>query len=144
MSPLTATEVEARDTVDRCPKDVRVRTRVPIILPAGEQGMRAVEIARRVRCGDHSVRHWVKWWTAQGMDGLNDRPMPVRLATVTKAGKEQRVLAVRQRPRSPPRCGPLNAWPLPWLSRQGFACLLKRCVGFWLKEGSCSPAHRTR
>ncbi len=47
--PLTAEEVEALDALYRSTKDVRVRTRVQIILLAGEQHMTAPAIAKIVR-----------------------------------------------------------------------------------------------
>ena len=102
ISPLTAEEVEVLDTLYRSTKDVRVRTRAHIILLAGEQRMIASAIARIVRCDDQTVRNWFKRWMAEGIEGLKDRPMPERLglAKVTKAYKEQVLLAVRRRPRT--------------------------------------------
>lgn len=99
IAPLTAEEVEALDTLYRSTKDVRVRTRAHIILLAGEQRRRASTIAKIVRCDDQTVRNWFKRWTAQGVEGLKDRPMPERPAKVTKTYKEQVLLAVR-RPRA--------------------------------------------
>lgn len=102
IAPLTAEEVEALDSLYRSTKDVRVRTRAHIILLAGEQRMTASTIATIVRCDDQTVRNWFKRWTAEGMEGLKDRPMPQRLglAKVTAAYKEQVHLAVRRRPRA--------------------------------------------
>jgi transposase len=100
--PLTAEEVGALDTLYRSTKDVRVRTRAHIILLAGEQRLRASTIAKIVRCDDQTVRNWFKRWTAEGVEGLKDRPMPERpgLTKVTAAYKEQVLLAVRRRPRA--------------------------------------------
>jgi transposase len=102
IASLTAKEVETLDTLYRSTKDVRVRTRAPIILLAGEQHMTASSIAKIVRCDDQTVRNWFKRWTAEGIEGLKDRPMPERLglAKVTAAYKEQVRLAVRRRPRT--------------------------------------------
>ena len=100
IAPLTAEEVEALDTLYRSTKDVRVRTRAQIILLAGEQRMRASTITKIVRCDDQTVGNWFKGWTAEGIEGLKDRPMPERPAKVTKTYKEQVLLAVRRRPRA--------------------------------------------
>jgi len=100
IAPLTAEEVEALDSLYRSTKDVRVRMRAQIILLAGEQQMVVSAIARIVRCDDQTVRNWFKRWMAQGMEGLQDRPMPQRPANVTKAYKDQVLQAVRRRPRA--------------------------------------------
>jgi transposase len=47
-----------------------------------------------------TVRNWFKRWTAEGIEGLKDRPMPERPAKVTKVYKEQVLMAVRRRPRA--------------------------------------------
>jgi transposase len=100
IAPLTTEEVEALDTLYRSTKDVRVRTRAHIILLAGEQRMTASAIARIMRIDDQTARNWFKRWTAEGMEGLKDRPMPERPTKVTKAYKEQVLMAVRRRPRA--------------------------------------------
>jgi len=100
ISPLTAEEVEALDTLYRSTKDVRVRTRAQIILLAGEQRMIAPDIARIVRTDDQTVRNWFKRWGAEGIEGLKDRPMPERPAKVSKSYQQQVLMAVRGRPRA--------------------------------------------
>jgi putative transposase len=100
IAPLTTEEVEALDTLYRSTKDVRVRTRTQIVLLAGEQRMTAPIIAKIVRTDDQTVRNWFKRWTAEGIQGLKDRPMPERPAKVTQAYKEQVLMAVRRRPRA--------------------------------------------
>jgi transposase len=100
IPPLAAEEVEALDTLYRSTKDMRVRTRAQIILLAGEQQMKVPTIARIVRTDDQTVRNWFKRWMAEGIEGLKDRPMPGGPAKVTKAYKEQLLLAVRCRPRA--------------------------------------------
>jgi transposase len=97
---LTAEEVEALDNLYRTTKDVRLRSRVQIVLLAGEQQMTAPVIAKIVRTDDQTVRNWFKRWVAEGIEGLKDRPMPGSPPKITKAYKEQVVAAVRQRPRS--------------------------------------------
>jgi transposase len=108
--PLTAEEVEALDTLYRSTKDVRVRTRAQIILLAGEQGMRAPAIAKVVRTDDQTVRNWFKRWTAEGIEGLKDRPMPGSPGKITKEYEEQVTTAVRRRPRSLGQ--PYSMWTL--------------------------------
>jgi transposase len=100
IPPLTAEEVEVLDTLYRGTKDVRVRTRAQIILLAGEQRMTASAIAKIVRTDDQTPRNWFKRWMAEGIEGLKDRPMPERPAKVTKAYKQQVLMAVRCRPRA--------------------------------------------
>ena len=79
---------------------MRVRTRAHIILLAEEQRMTAPTIAKIVRTDDQTLRNWFKRWTAEGIEGLKDRPMPERPAKVTQASKEQVLMAVRRRPRA--------------------------------------------
>ncbi len=100
IAALTAEEVNALDTLYRTTKDVRLRTRAQIVLLAGEQQLTAPTIAKIVRTDDQTVRNWFKRWTAEGMEGLKDRPMPGGPAKVTKAYKEQLLTAVRCRPRA--------------------------------------------
>ena len=100
IAALTTEEVDALDTLYRSTRDVRVRTRAHIILLAGEQRMTATAIARIMRIDDQTVRNWFKRWTAEGIEGLKDRPMPERPAKVTKAYKEQVLGTVRRRPRA--------------------------------------------
>jgi transposase len=85
IAPLTTEEVEALDTLYRSTKDGRVRTRAHIILLAGEQRMTASATARIMRIDDQTARHWFKRWTAQGEEGLKDRPLPERPTKGTKA-----------------------------------------------------------
>ena len=57
-------------------------------------------IARIVREDEQTVRRWLKHWLAEGIAGLQDRPMPGGPAKITDAYREQLLAAVRQRPRS--------------------------------------------
>jgi transposase len=96
---LTAPEVEALDTVYRTTRVVRLRTRAQIVLLAGEQRLTAPVIARIVRENDETVRRWLRRWVAEGIAGLQDRPMPGGSAKITEAYRERLLAVVRQRPR---------------------------------------------
>jgi transposase len=93
---------------------VRLRTRAQIVLLAGEQRLTAPAIARIVRENDETVRRWLKRWLAEGIVGLQDRPMPGGPAKITAAYRERLLGAVRQRPRSLSQ--PNSLWTLQRLA----------------------------
>ena len=95
----TAAEVALLDTLYRTTRDVRVRTRVQMVLLAAEQRLTAGAIARIVRESDQTVRNWITRYLAEGVEGLKDRPMPGAPPKVTPAYREQLLQVVRQRPR---------------------------------------------
>jgi len=97
---LTAAAVEALDTLYRTTREVRLRTRAPIVLLAGEQRLTAPASAASAREHEETVRRWLKRWLAEGLAGLQDRPMPGGPAQITDAYREQLLAAVRPRPRS--------------------------------------------
>jgi transposase len=110
----TAEEVERLDTLYRTTRDVRLRTRVQMILLAGEQRLTASAVALIVRETDQTVRNWLKRYVAEGSEGLKDRPMPGAPAKVTKAYEEQLLQVVRQRPRGLGQ--PYSLWTLQRLA----------------------------
>ena len=69
-------EMAKLETLFRQRKDVRIRERTQIILPAAEQEMTAPEIAKIVRRNDQTVRTWIKRFNAEGIAGLYDAPRP--------------------------------------------------------------------
>ena len=97
---LSAAEVAALDTLYRTTRVVRLRTRAQIVLLAGEQRLTAPAIATIVREDEETVRRWLKRWLAEGIAGLQDRPMPGGPAKITDAYRERLLAVVRQRPRS--------------------------------------------
>ena len=111
---LTAAEAEALDTLYRKTRQVRLRTRAQIVLLAGEQRLTAPTIARMVREDEQTVRRWLKRWLAEGVAGLQDRPMPGGPAKITEAYRAQLLAAVRQRPRSLGQ--PYSLWTLQRLA----------------------------
>jgi transposase len=111
---LTAAEAEALETLYRTTREVRLRTRAQIVLLAGEQRLTAPAIARMVREDEQTVRRWLKRWLAEGIAGLQDRPMPGGPAKITDAYRAQLLAAVRQRPRSLGQ--PYSLWTLQRLA----------------------------
>ena len=97
---LTAAEADALDRLYRTTRQVRLRTRAQIVLLAGEQRLTAPAIAPIVREDEQTVRRWLKRWLAEGIAGLQDRPVPGGPAKITEAYREQLLAAVRRRPRS--------------------------------------------
>ena len=111
---LSDAEAEALDTLYRTTRVVRIRTRAQIVLLAGEQRLTAPAIAQIVREHDETVRRWLKRWVAEGIDGLQDRPMPGGPAKITDAYRERLLAVVRQRPRSLGQ--PYSLWTLQRLA----------------------------
>ena len=89
----TAAELETLETLYRTTREVRLRTRAQIVLLAGEQRLTAPAIARIVREDEQTVRRWLARWLAEGIAGLQDRPMPGGPSKITDAYR-QRLLAV--------------------------------------------------
>jgi transposase len=110
----TAEELDALDTLYRTAREVRLRTRAQIVLLAGEQRMTAPAIAAIVRETDQTVRNWLKRYLAEGIEGLNDRPMPGPPSKITKEYEEQVRQVVRQRPRGLGQ--PYSLWTLQRLA----------------------------
>ena len=98
----TAEEVETLETLYRTTREVRLRTRAQIVLLAGEQRLTAPAIARIVRENDETVRRWLRRWVAEGITGMQDRPMPGGPSKITDAYRQRLLAVVRQRP--PRRC----------------------------------------
>jgi transposase len=114
LSAQSAEQIEALDRLYRSSKDGRLRQRAQIILLAAEKGMVAAQIAGIVRLNEESVRHWLKRYEAEGIEGLKDAPRPGVEPTVTAEYRQQLVAAVRRRPRSLGR--PFSLWTLQRLA----------------------------
>lgn len=78
----------------RTTKDVRIRTRVQMVLLACEQHLSAPSIAAIVRADDETVRRWLKRYLAEGIDGLADRPRAGTPSKTTNAYDEQLLATV--------------------------------------------------
>ena len=114
MPALTAAEAQALDTLYRTTRDVRLRTRAQMVLLAAEQRLAAPAIAAIVREHEETVRRWLKRWLAEGIAGLQDRPMPGGPTKITDGYREQLLAAVRQRPRGLGQ--PYSLWTLQRLA----------------------------
>lgn len=134
---LSAVEAEALDTLYRTTRVVRLRTRAQIVLLAGEQRLTAPAIARIVRENDEPVRRWLRRWVAEGITGLQDRPMPGGPSKITHAYRERLLAVVRQRPRSLGQ--PYSMWTLQrladYLAEVTGLCLSDETVRVALKAG---------
>src|ERR671916_3305661 len=111
---LSVAEAEALDTLYRTTRVVRLRTRAQIVLLAGEHRLTAPAIARIVREDEETVRRWLRRWLAEGIAGLQDRPMPGGPAKITDVYRERLLAVVRQRPRSLSQ--PYSLWTLQRLA----------------------------
>lgn len=100
LSGVSSAELAALDQVYHTTREVRIRTRVHIILLAAEQQLVAPQIAAIVRNDEQTVRRWLKRYQAEGIAGLADAPRPGGPAKRTATHRERLLHLVRQRPRS--------------------------------------------
>jgi transposase len=114
LPELAPEQIDELDTLYRTTRDVRLRTRVQMILLAAEQHLVASEIAKIVRTDPDTVVAWLKRYLAEGINGLADKPRAGRPDKVTPAYREQLLRIVRQRPRSLGQ--PYSLWTLQRLA----------------------------
>jgi transposase len=95
-------------------RDVRIRTRVQMILLSSEQGLVAHEIGRIVRESADSVVRWLKRYLAEGVAGLHDLPRSGARSQINAVFIQQLVNAFRRRPRSLGQ--PFSLWTLQRLA----------------------------
>ena len=100
LTDVSSAELAALDQVYHATREVRLRTRVQIILLAVEQHLVAPQIAAIVRKDEQTVRRWLKRYVADGLAGLADAPRPGGPTKITAAYRERLLHLVRQRPRS--------------------------------------------
>jgi transposase len=100
LPELSTDELAALDGLYHTTRDVRLRTRVQIVLLAAEQRFVAPQIAAIVRTAEETVRRWLKRYRAEGINGLADVPRPGGPPKITGAYQERLLQLVRQRPRS--------------------------------------------
>lgn len=115
MRPLeipepTEQELKALDELYHRTREVRLRTRVQMVLLAVEQHLTAAKIAAIVRENEETVRRWLRRWGAEGIEGLKDRPGGGAPAKITQEYEEQLLACVRLRPRSLGQ--PYSMWTL--------------------------------
>ncbi len=112
IGPLSPAQMTELRTMYRTTKDVRIRTRAQIILLAND-GLSAPQIANIVHLDPESVRHHLKRYRDEGIQGLADRPRSGRPVTATPAYVEAALTALRCRPRALNL--PFSLWTLPRL-----------------------------
>ncbi len=76
--------------------------------------MTAPAIAKIVRETGQTVRNWFKRYSAEGIEGLKDRPMPGAPGKITKEYAETLETVARRRPRSLGQ--PYSLWTLQRLA----------------------------
>ena len=114
LRTVSKDEISELDRQYHQTKDVRLRTRIQMILLAAEEQMSAPQIAKLVRMNEQTVRIWLKRFNAEGIIGLADEPRSGAPSRVT-AQYTQRLLAiVRQRPRALEQ--PYSLWTLQRLA----------------------------
>lgn len=98
---LTNEEYEALQTSLRSPSSFTVR-RCQILLMSAEEGLKAVEIGRRLRCSDQSVRAALHAFESEGLACLGEksRARHSQQASFDPAGREWLKSVIRQSPRS--------------------------------------------
>lgn len=114
ISNLTADHLTELTHLYQKTRDVRLHTRVQIVLLAAEQHLTATQIAAIVRESDDTVRRWLKRYQAEGVDGLHDHHRGGAPAKVTATYREQLLAAVRCHPRSLGQ--PYSMWTLQRLA----------------------------
>jgi len=96
---LSQNELDELHTLCDKTKDVRLLTRVQIVLLSVEQNMTARQIGQIVRKNDQTVRRWIKRYNAEGINGLSDAPRPGAPEKVTPEYCELLLNIVHKRPR---------------------------------------------
>jgi transposase len=114
VKELKSGEKEELDALYRKTKDVRIRTRVQMILLAVEQELNAAQIGEIVRQNEQTVRRWLKRFNSEGVNGLYDAPRPGAPRTVSAEFRTRVAAIVRQRPRSLGQ--PYSLWTLQRLA----------------------------
>ena len=107
---VTTEEITQLDELYRRTKNVRIRTRVQMILLGAEEKKTAPQIAKIVRQDEQTVRRWIKRFNAEGITGLKDEPKSGAPKRVTTAYRERLLIIVRRRPRSLDQ--PYSLWTL--------------------------------
>ena len=107
---LSEQEHRELDQLFRSATSARVRNRAQMILLSAEKSMVATEISSIVRCGEETVRRWIKRFNTEGIQGLFDEPRAGARAKSTPAYRSRLLVVVRQRPRSLNQ--PFSLWTL--------------------------------
>ena len=109
LIPQSADEIQAVRALYHTTKDVRIRTRAHIILLAFDR-LSAPKIAKIVDMSGEGVRHHLRRYHAEGIQGLYDKERSGRPLLATPADIAAAVAALRRRP---PALGlPFSGWTL--------------------------------
>lgn len=100
LDALSAEQLRELDELYHGTRDVRMRTRVQMILLAAEQGLVAAAIAAIVRQDEETVRRWLARYLAEGVEGLSDAPRSGVPPKATAAYRERLLEIARYRPRA--------------------------------------------
>jgi transposase len=119
MKPIRIPTLDSKQLADleklyRSTREARLRTRAQMVLLAAERDLTAAEIAGVTRASEETVRHWLKRYLAEGVEGLRDEPHPGAPRKVTEEYREGLLHAVRRRPRSLGM--PFSLWTLQRLA----------------------------
>jgi transposase len=99
LTPESDDHIAALRKLYHTTKDVRIRTRSQMILLAFD-GMSAPKIAKIVDLDPESVRHYMKRYRDEGIQGLSDRPRSGRPRIATPAYVDLARATLRHRPRA--------------------------------------------
>jgi transposase len=114
LRTVSKDEISELDRQYHQTKDVRLRTRIQMILLAAEEQMAAPQIAKLVRMNEQTVRIWLKRFNAEGISGLADEPRTGAPARVTPVYTQRLLEIVRLRPRALEQ--PYSMWTLQRLA----------------------------
>ena len=99
LIPQSDDEIRAVRDLYHTTKDVRIRTRAQIILLAFE-GLSAPKIAKIVDMSGEGVRHHMRRYRDEGIQGLSDKERSGRPLIATPEYIEAATSALRRRPRA--------------------------------------------
>jgi citrate lyase beta subunit len=82
LDALSADRLRGLDEPHHSTRDVRMRTRAQMVLPAAERGLATAEVAPIARQDEETVRRWFARYLAEGVEGLSEKSEPDDLVSV--------------------------------------------------------------